>query len=444
MFTFVRFLSITFQALLQLSRYALGRLFYLLFFFMWPKKERRRRVELMAAKRFTAFFRNLRATFVKLGQILSARPDMFGPHMIRELQTLQDDVPPFPRRHVATIIERDLGAPPSDLFDEFSATPIAAASIAQVHEARLHSGQRVAVKIQRPGIGRIIARDLAIFGFLARVAHIIPGIRNLRLPGLAKQFAEAIRAQLDFRLEVQNNRRFAADFADLDWVQLPAIYDEHCGDRVITMEFVQGRKLTEVLDSPPIDRAILAERMLDLYYRMAFKNFFLHADLHPGNVFVDSDGRFHLLDTGLVYAIPQHYVRKFFRVSLAMAVLDGEMVANAYLEGFDIDSERKAAAVADMKRLEERYKGRSFSDLEMGRVFLDILGVLRRNRIFLDAEWTGLALSDLTFEGMAKMLDADIDLMAMSARLLPSYAGDHAFLAADDPIVSKVASAAAT
>lgn len=435
MLTFLRLLSIGFQFSIQGLRYLGCRLFYLLFFFLWNRDDRHERIRRLRGQCFTAFLRNLRATFIKLGQIMSARPDLFSAEVIAELETLQDKVPPVSLARARRIIERDLGDNAGEVLARLEPEPIAAASIAQVYEAWLPGGEHVVVKVRRPNIAGIIDRDLRIFRIFARVANVIPGVRNLNLPGLAQQFSTAIRAQLDFRLEVRNNRRFAENFADVSFVSLPDIYARYCGDEVITMSFIEGRKLTEILDDPPIDRAVLAERLLDIYYHMAFKDFLIHADLHPGNLLVDDSGTVHLIDTGLVYEIPEHYIRKFFRVCLAFLMVDGTLIAEAYLEGLDLDDSKRRAASESMEQLAGRYRGASFSEMEMGKIMLEILGLLRRHHIYLDAEWSGMALSDLTFEGMAKMLDTSIDLMALSMRKLPAYVAFHEFLEPDDPVV---------
>lgn len=216
------------------------------------------------------------------------------------------------------------------------------------------------MKIRRPDIERTMERDLSIFMFLARVAHLLPWLHNLQLPRMAAEFGRAIRSQLDFRLEVANNRRFAANFAEVPYVRVPEIFDALCGGRVITMRFVEGKKLTEILDDPPIDRKLLAERIMDLYYRMALGDLLVHADLHPGNILIDREGTYYLLDTGLVFEIPAHYARKFLRVAAATTTLDGRLIGEAYLEGLAMDDDVRRAALDDMAALGARCRGLRF------------------------------------------------------------------------------------
>jgi ubiquinone biosynthesis protein len=419
--TLVRFFVILGQLLYQTVRYLGGRLGILALALRWDADRRRERAARLAGKCVVDFLRNLGPTFIKLGQIMSARPDVLPPHVIAELRLLQNQLPPFAFSTARRTIEEDLGRPLEELFGDFEKQPLSAASIAQVHEGHLHTGEHVAVKVQRPEIEDTIRRDGSILRAVASLFHLIPGLRNLQLPKLEQAFARAILAQLDFPLEIRNNRRFAENFKELDFVRLPEIYDEHCGPRVITMSFVQGEKLTEVLDDPPLDRPLMAKRIIDIYFQMAFEDFLLHSDLHPGNILVEPDGTYVLIDTGLVTEVPFHYLRKYLRVSIGVMLLDGRIIADGYLEGYEISPEKRRAAAADIERLAEKYRGKSFFEVEETKVILELLGVMRRHRIYLDAEWTGLVLSDVTFEGIAKMVSEDVDFLKTLIDKLPAY-----------------------
>ena len=432
----LRFAVICAQLAYQTARSLAGQLLWLL---RLPRQAgaRRQRVQGLWARCLTDFFRRLGPSFIKLGQILSARHDLLPRAYIAELQTLQDRVPPFPFTEARRAIEEDLGQPIGELFRDLREEPVSAASIAQVHEGHLSAGEHVAVKVRRPRIERTMRRDFAILAFLARAVSLLPGIGNLRLPELADELARAILAQLDFPLEMRNNRRFAENFRDVPYVRVPEIYDACCGRRVITMSFVAGGKLTEVLEHPPIDRQLMAERVVDMYLKMSFEDFFIHADLHPGNLFVDADGSFVLLDTGLVAEVPERFVQKYFRLAMAIVLMDGELIADAFVAGQDLSEEQRRVALAEIEQLFESYKGRSYFQVEMSRLMLEILGVVRRHRIHLDREWSSLVLSDITFEGIAKIIDRDIDIVAALERKLPPYVLQLEFLSFDDPLVQK-------
>jgi ubiquinone biosynthesis protein len=442
--TVSRFIVICWQLLVLGARYAGGRLAcWMSSLWQGPARiDRERRVEQLKGRCLTAFFRDLGATFIKIGQILSTRRDLLAPGVIAELESLQDRVPALPFEVVRRVIEQDLGRPLEAVYARFDETPVAAGSIAQVHEARLLTGEHVAVKIQRPDIARNVDRDLALIVLLARLAHRIPTLRPIGLPSLASEFGCAIRAQLDFGREIANNRRFAANFADLAHVKVPPVFDDACGDRVITMGFVRGFKLTCLPADRQWDRRLLARRLVNMYHRMLLKDFFLHADLHPANILIDENGDLHLIDTGLVYEIPAHYVEKFVRVGTGLMLRNARFIVEGYLEGVDLPAARREEAVAEIEQLLRRNFGGSLSEVQIGEVLASILRLLRRHGIQLDAEWSGIILSDLTFAGIAKSLDKEVDILQLTVQALPGFVAGYDFIAGSDPLRLATAAAA--
>src|SRR6478609_2803593 len=199
------------------------------------------------ASRLAAILIALGATFVKVGQIMSTRPDLFPPHIIRALTRLQDNVGAFAWRDVEKTLQSDLGKPISELFASFDQTPVASASVAQVHRATLPNGDEVAVKVRRPGLDDIVHFDLSIMRLVARITAIVPSIRLLAPVESVDEFGKSIRAQIDLRIEAGNNKRFTANFAADSDVGFPTLYPELCSRHVLTMRFIRGVK---VLDAP--------------------------------------------------------------------------------------------------------------------------------------------------------------------------------------------------
>ncbi len=419
-----RAVSITIQALWQGGRYAAGRTLYFLLAWRWTAGERRARVERLRALCFTDFFRNLGATFIKIGQILSARPDLLPPYIIDELQLLQDHVPSFDYAHVEQTFKEDFGKPPEEVFGKIEPKPLAAASIAQVHEAWLKSGEHVVVKVRRPNIAEAMAGDLSVIRLAAQLTHWMPYLRTLQMGSQAETFAKAIYAQLDLAQEARNNRRFRENFREMPFVRFPKLCEEYCSGRVITMEFCGGKKLREVVEDPPLDRRHLAERLFHIYIEMVFGNQFIHADLHPGNVFIDDRGNFILLDTGLVCDMPREYVKRFMQLALSVTTMDGPTLVRAYLEGRKgepVGADVMARAEKDAKSISDKLAGKKLKEIEFGKVFLDIFALLRKYRIWLEPELTMMMVSDITMEGMAKTLYPDFDMIGCMQSNVPQY-----------------------
>ncbi|HEY8039801.1 MAG TPA: AarF/UbiB family protein, partial [Polyangiaceae bacterium] len=290
----VRFLVMGALLAWFLVAYALGRLAVA---FVHGREERRRAVAALRGRVLRRAMTALGATFVKLGQVMSTRPDLLEPETIDELRALQDRLPAFPAAKVRRILEEDLGAPVEERFAELDDAPIAAASVAQVHRARLRSGREVAVKVLRPDVRARVERDGAILGLFARLAALHPTIRLSDPVGHLDHRFAGILDQTDLRLEAANYVRFRASFAGVAGVHFPEVLPELSATRVMTMELLHGTKLDAL---PPGDHGPLAKRLQLIFLKMCFEDGFVHADLHPGNMLLLDDGDIAIFDVGLV------------------------------------------------------------------------------------------------------------------------------------------------
>jgi ubiquinone biosynthesis protein len=242
-------------------------------------------------------------TFIKFGQILSNRPDLLPIELINELEKLQDAVPSIATQNVKKIIEADLGSPVEKLFASFSDQPIASASIAQVHEGRLKTGEHVVIKVQRPDIASVIDTDLEILAELAEIAeHNFSNLARLEPVEIVKALNKSMNRELNFLLETNNIIRFQEIFKDEPLLYTPIVYTKYSTRRVITMEYISGIKINQVqkLRASGINLHELAKKGLFLYFEQIFKHGFFHADPHPGNVLIMPDGKICLIDFGMM------------------------------------------------------------------------------------------------------------------------------------------------
>ena len=242
-------------------------------------------------------------TFIKLGQLLSTRSDIVPAAYLRELSKLQDSAPPVPAATINELVEEELGALPDQVFASFNTQPLASASIGQAHLATLHDGTEVVVKVRRPQINEVIETDLAILQNLAnRVSRRWEAAENYNLPGLVSDFAVSLRRELDYLSEGKNAERFAANFAADPDVHIPRVFWATTTARVLTLERITGTKVDNLagLDRAGVDRSALATKAAGVAVRMVFEHGFFHADPHPGNLFIEPDGRIGLIDFGMV------------------------------------------------------------------------------------------------------------------------------------------------
>jgi ubiquinone biosynthesis protein len=250
-------------------------------------------------------------TAIKIGQILSSRPDLIPAGVGAPLLRLQEQIAPFDSSGITKTIEAAFARPFAELFDSFDLTPVAAASIAQVHRARLKDGRDVAVKIRRPGISRVVKNDMRILNFIPKVLSRLPGMKAVPLPELISDIQVPIEQQLDFHLEAANNRRFREAFALVEHIRIPALVEDLCTENVLTMEYLDRLQRTDSTGFSAPERQTAALAGLRALYKMIFLDGFIHADMHPGNVFIRECGEFVILDTGLVAVLDETDQRDF-------------------------------------------------------------------------------------------------------------------------------------
>jgi len=362
-------------------------------------------------------FTRLGATFVKVGQVASSRPDLFSAPVIAQLQTLQDRVPSFAFARVREIVERGLGTAMTTLFREFDRAPIAAGGIAQVHHAVLFDGTEVAVKVLRPDVRARAYRDARLLLWLAHVAHLVSArARAADVVGHTRGVVGGIVAQTHLRHEARNYRRFRREFEGDRTVAFPRTIDQYCSDDVIVMEFIHGVRLDALRadQMPSVTRALRGA-----FFAMCFEHGLVHADLHPGNVLVRDDGVVVLLDLGLVKHLSPSVIAKVVDFARCLVIGNAHDLVEhlRHYHACRADTDWVAVA-ADAKVFVDDLRRRAIAEIEVTAVVARLFELARKHRIRPMSELSLVLLGMVTIEGIAKRLDPSANTMLEIARYL--------------------------
>ena len=353
-------------------------------------------------------------TFVKLGQLLSTRPDLVPPVYVDALSRLQDRLEPFPFEEVERIVLEELGQGVHEAYASFTEKPMAAASLGQVHAATLHDGRRVVVKIQRPGVRQRIVDDLDALEEIAVVAERRTEVgQRYGVLGLIQEFRRNILDELNYQREAANLATLGRNLAQFDRIAIPTAIDDLTRARVLTMEYVRGRKITEL--SPirhlEIDGVALAEELFQAYLKQILVDGFFHADPHPGNVFVTTDGRIALLDLGMVGRIPPSLQDHLLRLMLAVADGNGEEAARISITmGTPLEELfEEEKFVREVTELVSRFYGATAHEIELGRVVIELTKIAATSGIILPSQISTLGRAFLALDQAGRTLDPEFD-----------------------------------
>jgi ubiquinone biosynthesis protein len=384
-------------------------------------------------------------TFVKLGQILATRVDLFDPEWIAEFSKLQDSTPASPYSEVHQQLTEDLGAPPEEIFAAFEPEPFAAGSIAQVHLARLEDGTEVVVKVRRPGIRTVVEADLR---WLSRLAELIETsnseLRHFHWQEVVAQFTQSLRRELDFGAECRHAERVASNFAGysdeaspvlplahppagedefsslLPLIVIPKVYWQWTGERVCVQEYIRGIPGRDVaaVDRAGLDRKVLARRGVGAVIKMILVDGLFHADPHPGNLFYLPGNRIAFIDFGMIGLLGEARRGELIHLLLGLVQYDSAAVADVLLDWTGEEDVNEEALKTEIQLFVDQYLGVPLKQLKLGSMLADLVAILRGHRLHLPPDLALFFKAFITLEGAGRELDPELDIAGEALPLL--------------------------
>jgi len=371
-------------------------------------------------RRLVAVFGELGPTFIKLGQVLSTRPDIIPAETLAELRRLQDSVPLFDTEDAKAIIAEELGKPVTELFAWFGDAPLASASISQVYLARTHAGEEVVVKVRRPGVEDTIRHDMELLRWLAAsLENLLPESRAFHPSLIVAELEEMTTRELDFVNEASTTDRFAESFSNVTGLQAPRVDWALSGERVLTLEKLPGVNIDDALDNAsasgaPLDRKLLATRLTDCYFMQIFELGMFHADPHPGNILVEAPARIGLIDFGQVGVIRPELMSEL--VTLIYALVDGEtgMVIDTLADMGAVSraTDRRSLSRA-LQSLLLKYRGLPVKRIDIGVLLGEFSELVRRHDVVVPRDVSMLLKALALVSSVVARLDPDLDLIEL-------------------------------
>jgi ubiquinone biosynthesis protein len=389
----------------------------------WRKLDRPR------AERLRLALEALGPIFVKFGQMLSTRRDLLPQDIADELAKLQDQVPPFPSETVLSILEKSYGEKIDQVFLKFDKTPIASASVAQVHFAVLHDGTEVAVKVLRPGIAPIITHDVALMDTGAWLAESLwPDGKRLKLRQVVSEFARHLDDELDLMREAANCSQLRRNFLNSPLLLVPEVYWDYCHTNVMVMERVAGIPISHVdeLIAQGIDIPQLARVGVEIFFTQVFRDGYFHADMHPGNIFVGQDGRYIAVDFGIMGTLSDEDKNYLAQNFLAFFRRDYARVAQAHVEaGWAPKETRVDEFETAIRAVCEPIFDKPLREISFGRVLFQLFQTSRQFNVEIQPQLVLLQKTLLNIEGLGRDLDPDLDLWKTAKPFLENWMSEQ-------------------
>ena len=388
-----------------------------------------RRLDRPRGERLRLALESLGPIFVKFGQMLSTRRDLIPADLADELARLQDRVPPFPSDEAEAVLRRAYGRPAAEVFAEFERKPVASASVAQVHRARLVSGELCAVKILRPGIRRVIEHDLELLmAGAALVETLWSDGKRLKPREVVREFAKHLEDELDLIREAANCSQLRRNFESSPLLAVPEVYWDYCTPEVMVMQWMDGIPISRIeeLERRGVDLKRLARAGVEIFFTQVFRDGFFHADMHPGNILVDDSGRYVALDFGIMGTLndaDKNYLAQNF---LAFFRRDYKRVADTHLEaGWVPPSTRADEFEAAIRAVCEPVFDRPLKEIAFGRVLLRLFQTSRRFGMEIQPQLVMLQKTLINIEGLGRELDPDLDLWATAKPYLERWMSEQ-------------------